>query len=53
MAINRRAFVVRTAAAGAGLLIGVRFPGELLGAQENEKAAKKPTANPLIHAAPA
>ncbi len=47
MAINRRAFVVRTAAAGAGLLIGVRFPGALLNAQENEKAAKKPPVSPF------
>jgi isoquinoline 1-oxidoreductase beta subunit len=47
MAINRRAFVVRSAAAGAGLLIGVRFPVSLLNAQENDKAAKKPMANPF------
>jgi isoquinoline 1-oxidoreductase beta subunit len=55
MAINRRAFVVRTAAAGAGLLIGVRFPGSPANAQENEKAAKKPPVNPFdayIHVHP-
>ena len=55
MAINRRAFVVRSAAAGAGLLIGVRFSEFGLHAQENEKAAKKPPVNPFdayIHIKP-
>jgi len=55
MAINRRAFVVRSAAAGAGLLIGVRFSGLPLEAQENEKAKKKPPVNPFdayIHITP-
>ncbi len=55
MAINRRTFVVRSAAAGAGLLIGVRFSGSLLQAQENEKAGKKPAVNPFdayIHIKP-
>ena len=49
MAINRRKFMKRTAVAGAGaLLIGVRFSGELLRAQESDKAAKKPLPNPLV-----
>ncbi len=55
MAINRRAFVVRSAAAGAGLLIGVRFSGLGLHAQENEKAEKKAPVNPFdayIHIKP-
>lgn len=55
MAINRRAFVVRSAAAGAGLLIGVRFSGLALNAQENEKAEKKAPVNPFdayIHIKP-
>jgi isoquinoline 1-oxidoreductase subunit beta len=55
MAIDRRTFVVRSVAAGAGLLLGVRFSGTLLQAQENEKAGKKPAANPFdayIHITP-
>ncbi len=55
MTINRRAFVVRSAAAGAGLLIGMRFSGLALNAQENEKAEKKAPVNPFdayIHIKP-
>ena len=53
--ITRRKFVVRTAATGVGLLIGVHFPGAPLAAQENEKAKKKPGPNPFdayIHVKP-
>jgi isoquinoline 1-oxidoreductase subunit beta len=53
--ISRRKFVVRSAAAGAGLLIGVHLPGASLAAQENEKAKKKPGPNPFdayIHVKP-
>lgn len=45
MAINRRAFLVTGAAAGAGLIIAVRLPESLLLAQENKK---KPAPNPFI-----
>ncbi len=49
MAISRRKFMKRTAVAGAGaFLIGVRFSGELLRAQESDKAEKKPLPNPLV-----
>lgn len=54
MAISRRSFVAGTATAGAGLLIGVRFP-VLLHAQENEKAGKKAAPNPFdayVHVKP-
>ena len=44
MPINRRAFIATGAAAGAGLIIGVRFPESLLFAQEH----KKPAPNPFI-----
>lgn len=46
---------MRSAAAGAGLLIGVHLPGTQLAAQENEKAKKKPGPNPFdayIHVRP-
>ena len=45
MAINRRKFLATGAAAGAGLIIGVRLPESLLFAQQNKK---KPAPNPLI-----
>lgn len=45
MPINRRGFLVTGAAAGAGLIIGVRLPENLLFAQENKK---KPAPNPFI-----
>ena len=53
MSITRRDFVVRSTAAGAGFLIGVHFTPAA--AQENEKAKKKPRANPFdafIHVQP-
>jgi isoquinoline 1-oxidoreductase beta subunit len=55
MTISRRKFVVASATAGAGLLIGVRFPSGLLHAQESEKAKKKTPPNPFdayIHVKP-
>jgi isoquinoline 1-oxidoreductase subunit beta len=55
MPITRRSFVTTGATAGVGLLIGVRFSGTGLLAQENEKAAKKPAPNPFdawIHVKP-
>ena len=45
--INRRDFVVRGTAAGAGLIFGFRLSGSLLAAQENEHAAKKRAPNPF------
>lgn len=45
MPIDRRAFLVRASAAGAGLMIGVRVPETLLLAQEEKK---KPAPNPFI-----
>src|SRR3954453_15354663 len=55
MTISRRKFMVRSAAGGAGLLLGVRFPGTLLHAQESDKAKKKAPPNPFdayIHVKP-
>src|ERR1700739_1054689 len=55
MPISRREFVVRGTAAGAGLVIGVRLPGSLLHAQENQRAPRKPAPNPFdawIHVKP-
>jgi isoquinoline 1-oxidoreductase beta subunit len=52
--ISRRQFVVRSAAAGAGLVIGVRF-APLADAQENSRAKKKAGPNPFdayIHIKP-
>src|SRR5580693_848593 len=54
MSVNRRQFVMRSAAAGAGLLIGVRF-APFAAAQENSRAKKKPGPNPFdayIHIKP-
>jgi len=48
MTINRRQFVKRGAAAGAGLMIGVRLTGPLAWAQESDAGAKKPAPNPFI-----
>lgn len=49
MAISRRQFVVGGAVAGAGaLVIGVRFSGSLLRAQESDPGAKKPAPNPFV-----
>src|ERR1700758_2236142 len=47
MAITRRAFVTTSTAAGAGLMIGLRFSNPLALAQENEKAKKKAPPNPF------
>jgi isoquinoline 1-oxidoreductase subunit beta len=55
MQINRRQFVVRSAAAGAGLVIGVRFAAPFAAAQENSRAKKKSGPNPFdayIHIKP-
>ena len=55
MTISRRNFVVRGTAAGAGLIIAVRFNLPFAAAQENERAAKKPAPNPFdawIHVKP-
>ncbi len=54
MPISRREFVVRSAVAGAGLVIGVRLT-PLAAAQEDSKAPKKPEPNPFdawIHVKP-
>jgi isoquinoline 1-oxidoreductase beta subunit len=54
MPISRREFVVRSAVAGAGLVIGVRL-APLATAQEDSKAPKKPVPNPFdawIHVKP-
>lgn len=55
MAISRRKFVVRSAVAGTGVLIGLRFNGPLLLSQESDKALKKGPPNPFdayIHVKP-
>ncbi len=55
MPINRRDFVVRGSAAGAGLLIGVRLSPALFASEENAKARKKAVPNPFdawIHVQP-
>jgi isoquinoline 1-oxidoreductase subunit beta len=46
MQLSRRKFVISTAAASAGIFIGVRAPYLL--AQEDEKAKKKPAPNPFV-----
>ncbi len=51
MSISRRTFIAGGAAAGAGLIIGMRLPGSLLLAQET----KKPLPNPFdawVHVKP-
>ena len=55
MTISRREFVVRGAAAGTGLVIGVQLSVPFALAQENAKARKKPAPNPFdawIHVKP-
>src|SRR5579864_4116491 len=48
MSISRRQFVVGGAVAGAGaLVIGVRFSGSLVRAQESDPGAKKAAPNPF------
>jgi isoquinoline 1-oxidoreductase beta subunit len=48
MAISRRQFVVTGVVAGAGVLIGVRYSGVLVRAQENDPGAKQKAPNPFI-----
>lgn len=48
MAISRRQFVVAGAVAGAGVLIGVRYSGSLVRAQENDPGAKEKAPNPFV-----
>src|SRR6202158_52687 len=56
MSISRRQFVVGGAVAGAGaLVIGVRFSGSLVRAQESDPGAKKAAPNPFdayVHVKP-
>jgi isoquinoline 1-oxidoreductase beta subunit len=55
MAISRRKFVVGSAVAGAGLVVGLRFAEPLLDSQESEKTGKKRLPNPFdayIHVKP-
>lgn len=55
MPITRRKFAMQSAAVGAGILIGVRFPEALLHAQESDRAKKKPGPNPFdayVHVKP-
>jgi isoquinoline 1-oxidoreductase subunit beta len=48
MAISRRQFVVTGAGAGVGVLIGVRYSGLLVRAQENDPGAKQKAPNPFV-----
>jgi isoquinoline 1-oxidoreductase beta subunit len=48
MAISRRQFVVTGVVAGAGVLIGVRYSGVLVRAQESDPGAKQKAPNPFI-----
>jgi isoquinoline 1-oxidoreductase beta subunit len=48
MAISRRQFVVTGVVAGAGVLIGVRYSGVLVRAQENDPGAKQKAPNPFV-----
>ena len=53
--ISRRKFVVGSAVAGAGLVVGFRFGAPLVHSQESEKAKKKALPNPFdayIHVRP-
>lgn len=47
MQITRRKFAIQSTAAGAGILIGLRFSSPLVLAQESEKAKKKAPPNPF------
>ncbi len=51
MPVSRRAFIARTSAAGAGLLIGVRLSGPLAFAQQAKKAPPNPF-DAYIHVKP-
>jgi isoquinoline 1-oxidoreductase beta subunit len=48
MTISRRQFVVTGVVAGAGVLIGVRYSGVLVRAQENDPEAKQKAPNPFV-----
>jgi len=53
--ISRRKFVIGSAVAGAGLIVGFRFGAPLLHSQESEKAKKKARPNPFdayVHVKP-
>lgn len=53
--VNRREFLSKSSAAGAGLIIGLRLAGPSALAQEDEKGPKKPPPNPFdayIHVKP-
>jgi isoquinoline 1-oxidoreductase subunit beta len=55
MAVSRRKFVVGSAVAGAGLVLGLRFAEPLLYSQESDKARKKGPPNPFdayVHVKP-
>jgi isoquinoline 1-oxidoreductase beta subunit len=55
MAISRRKFVVQSAVAGAGLIVGLRFATPVLHSQESDKAGKKAPPNPFdayVHVKP-
>jgi isoquinoline 1-oxidoreductase subunit beta len=48
MTISRRQFVVTGVVAGAGVLIGVRYSGVLVRAQESDPGAKQKAPNPFV-----
>jgi isoquinoline 1-oxidoreductase subunit beta len=48
MTISRRQFVVTGVVAGAGVLIGVRYSGSLVRAQESDPGAKQKAPNPFV-----
>ena len=48
MTISRRQFVVGGTVAGAGVLIGVRFSGLLVRAQESDPGSKQKAPNPFV-----
>ncbi|HLZ43689.1 MAG TPA: molybdopterin cofactor-binding domain-containing protein [Candidatus Sulfotelmatobacter sp.] len=55
MTISRRKFVVGSAVAGAGLVVGFRFGAPLIHSQESDKAARKAPPNPFdayVHVKP-
>jgi len=55
MPLSRREFVVRGTAAGAGLVIGVRFGAPFAAAQEDARGPKRPALNPFeawVHVKP-
>ena len=48
MTISRRQFVVGGVVTGAGVLIGVRYSGSLVRAQESDPGAKQKAPNPFV-----